>query len=93
MDDRAKLIAWRDATSRAAAIDNKQDAERELRQALESDRQLVQAISWLAHERGWAEVATLGVDRELLSEHSGLEALTGTRGRRNVMQRMLRWRI
>lgn len=92
--DGAKLVAWRDAASRAAAIDNKQDAERELRRVLGSgDTQMVRALSRLAHERGWAGVAAIGVDRELLNELFRLEQLTATRGRRNIKQRMFRWRL
>jgi hypothetical protein len=80
--------------SRAAVIDNKHDAELELRRALGSgDTQMAQAIRRLAHERGGAEVATIGVDRELLSELSRLEDLTSLRGRQNIKQRMFRWHL
>jgi hypothetical protein len=54
---------------------------------------MVQAVSRLAHERRWVDVATIGVDRELLDELSRLDDLASSRGRRNMKQRMFRWRL
>ena len=61
------------AEARADQIGDEPEAKRQIRRALESDdAMLVKAIARKAHQAGWASVATLGVDVELLRELSRL---------------------
>jgi hypothetical protein len=65
-----------------------------MRQSLEAgDRTMVKAIARRAHTRGWAEVATMEVDVELLREVSRLEQLSSPQGRRRDQRRLFRWSV
>jgi hypothetical protein len=44
-------------------------------------------------QRGWADIATLGVDIELLREVSRLEELNSRQGRRRDQRRLFRWSV
>lgn len=57
------------------------------------DRTMVKAIARKAHTRGWAEVATMGVDVDLLREVSRLEQLSSPQGRRRDQRRLFRWSL
>jgi hypothetical protein len=65
-----------------------------MRRSLEAgDRTMVKATARRAHTRGWAEVATLGVDVELLQQVSRLEELSSSQGRRRDQRRLFRWSV
>jgi hypothetical protein len=51
---------------------------------------MAKAITRKAHTRGWAEVATMGVDVDLLREVSRLEELSSRQGRRRDQRRLFR---
>jgi hypothetical protein len=66
-------IAFRDAQDRAEQLEHRDEAEVAMRRSLDArDRTMVNAIARKAHTRGWAEVATMGVDLELLQDVSRL---------------------
>jgi hypothetical protein len=94
MSDGAATIAFRDAQDRAERLEQRDQAEAAMHRSLEAgDRTMVKAIARRAHIRGWAEVATMGVDVELLREVSGLEQLSSPRGRRRDQRRLFRWSV
>jgi hypothetical protein len=63
-----------------------------MRRALEADdRMMVKAIARRAHTCGWADVATMSVDVDLLREVSRLEELSSPQGRRRDQRRLFRW--
>jgi hypothetical protein len=63
-----------------------------MRRSLEAgDRTMVKAIARRAHTRGWAEIATMGVDVDVLREVSRLEEMTSPQGRRRDQRRLFRW--
>ena len=65
-----------------------------MRRALEADdRMMVKAIARRAHTRGWAEVATMGIEVELLQEVSRLEQLSSPQGSRRDQRRLFRWSV
>lgn len=77
----ASIIAFRDAQDRAERLEHREEAEAAMRRALETDDpMMVTAIARKAHTQGWAEIATLGVDVELLGEVSRLEQLSSPAG-------------
>jgi hypothetical protein len=90
--DGAATIAFRDAQDRAERLEHRDETEAAMRRALETgDRTMVKAIARRAHTRGWAEVATMGVDIDLLREVSRLEELSSRQGRRRDQRRLFRW--
>ena len=92
--DGASIIAFRDAQDRAERLEHREEAEAAMRRALEADdRMMVTAIARKAHARGWAEVATLGVDVELVQQVSRLEQLSSPQGRRRDQRRLFRWSV
>ncbi len=86
--DPAKLTAFRDARSRAAALDDPQDAARALQTALDdNDSQLAEAIVARALERGWQNVW-----RQWPEAADGVEVLAQVQGRRGrAHERMFRF--
>ncbi len=92
--DGAAIIAFRDAQDRPERLEHRDEAEAAMRGSLEAgDRTMVQAIARKAHTRGWAEVATMGVDVDLLREVSRLEQLSSPQGRRRDQRRLFRWAL
>jgi hypothetical protein len=92
--DAGQAVAWRDAEDRADRLEHSADAEAGIRRALEADDpMMVKAIARKAHARGWAEVATMGIDVELLQEVSHFEQLNSPKGRRGDERRLFRWSV
>jgi DNA repair exonuclease SbcCD ATPase subunit len=92
--DGASIIAFRDAEDRAERLQHRDEAAAAMRRSLETgDRTMVKAIARKAHTRGWADVATMGADVDLLREVSRLEGLSSRQGRRRDQRRLFRWSV
>jgi hypothetical protein len=87
-----KLLAYRDARDRAAAITDKQVGDQQLRRALDAgDELLAKAIAEHAHDMHWDRVATRAVPLELVRALAELERPRTARHERT--REMFRWHL